>query len=136
METNKRLRFYTLLAVALLVVDQVVKILVKTHMQIGEEIPLLGTWCRLHFTENEGFAFGTSFGGATGKVALTLFRLVASAAIAWFVVRLIRKQSRADSPEAVFYKLIVLNDFAVVNSEFGFRHFRSPWSCDGFIILE
>lgn len=94
METNKRLRFYALLAVALLVVDQVVKILVKTHMQIGEEIPLLGTWCRLHFTENEGFAFGTSFGGATGKVALTLFRLVASAAIVWFVVRLIRKQSR------------------------------------------
>ena len=93
-EPKKRLRFYTLLVVTLLVADQVVKILVKTHMQIGEEIPLIGTWCRLHFTENEGFAFGTSFGGAVGKVILTLFRIVASAAIAWFTVKCIHKQRR------------------------------------------
>ena len=94
MNTKKRLRLYALLAVALLVIDQVVKILVKTHMQIGEEIPLIGTWCRLHFTENEGFAFGMSIGGSIGKVVLTLLRLVASAAIAWFIVRLIRRQTR------------------------------------------
>lgn len=93
-ETKKRLRLYALLAAALLVVDQVVKILVKTHMQIGEEIPLIGTWCRLHFIENEGFAFGMSIGGEAGKIVLTLLRLVASAAIAWLIVRLIQKQTR------------------------------------------
>ena len=93
-ETKKRLRLYALLAAALLVVDQVVKILVKTHMQIGEEIPLIGTWCRLHFIENEGFAFGMSIGGEAGKILLTLLRIVASAGIAWLIVRLIRKQTR------------------------------------------
>lgn len=93
-ETKKRLRLYALLTAALLVVDQVVKILVKTHMQIGEEIPLIGTWCRLHFIENEGFAFGMSIGGEAGKIVLTLLRLVASAAIAWLIVRLILKQTR------------------------------------------
>ena len=82
-ETKKRIRLYALLVAALLVVDQVVKILVKTHMQIGEEIPLIGTWCRLHFIENEGFAFGMSIGGEAGKILLTLLRIVASAAIAW-----------------------------------------------------
>ncbi|MBR4774088.1 MAG: lipoprotein signal peptidase [Bacteroidales bacterium] len=93
-ETKKRIRLYALLVAALLVVDQVVKILVKTHMQIGEEIPLIGTWCRLHFIENEGFAFGMSIGGEAGKILLTLLRIVASAAIAWLIVRLIRKQTR------------------------------------------
>jgi signal peptidase II len=80
---------------ALIVVDQVVKILVKTHMQIGEDIPLIGEWCRLHFIENEGFAFGMSMGGATGKVVLTLLRLVASAAIAWLLVRLVKGGTRS-----------------------------------------
>lgn len=93
-ETKKRIRLYALLVAALLVVDQVVKILVKTHMQIGEEIPLIGTWCRLHFIENEGFAFGMSIGGEAGKILLTLLRIVASAGIAWLIVRLIRKQTR------------------------------------------
>ena len=49
----------------ILVIDQLVKILVKTHMHIGEEIPLIGNWCLLHFTENEGFAFGMKIGGST-----------------------------------------------------------------------
>ena len=93
-ETKKRIRLYALLVAALLVVDQVVKIHVKTHMQIGEEIPLIGTWCRLHFIENEGFAFGMSIGGEAGKILLTLLRIVASAGIAWLIVRLIRKQTR------------------------------------------
>ena len=79
---------------AILVVDQVVKLLVKTNMQFGEDIPLIGEWCRLHFIENEGFAFGMKIGGAAGKVALTLFRLFASTAIAWLLVHLIKKDTR------------------------------------------
>ena len=95
MDKQKQARMVTLLVAALLVVDQVVKILVKTHMQIGEDIPLIGEWCRLHFIENEGFAFGMSMGGATGKVVLTLLRLVASAAIAWLLVRLVKGGTRS-----------------------------------------
>ena len=95
MDKKKQARLVTLLVAALLVVDQVVKVLVKTNMQIGEDIPLIGEWCRLHFIENEGFAFGMSMGGATGKVVLTLVRLVASAAIAWLLVRLLKGGTRS-----------------------------------------
>jgi len=95
MDKKKQARLVVLLVAALLVVDQVVKILVKTHMQIGEDIPLIGEWCRLHFIENEGFAFGMSMGGATGKVVLTLVRLVVSAAIAWLLVRLVKGGTRS-----------------------------------------
>ena len=95
MDKKKQARLVTLLVAALLVVDQVVKVLVKTNMQIGEDIPLIGEWCRLHFIENEGFAFGMSMGGATGKVVLTLVRLVASVAIAWVLVRLVKGGTRS-----------------------------------------
>ena len=77
-----------------LVVDQVVKIWVKTHMQIGEDIPLIGNWCRLHFVENEGMAFGMAFGGSVGKFCLTLFRMLASVGILWFLIHLIKKNER------------------------------------------
>lgn len=95
MDKKKQARLVVLLVAALIVVDQVVKILVKTNMQIGEDIPLIGEWCRLHFIENEGFAFGMSMGGATGKVVLTLVRLVASAVIAWLLVRLVKGGTRS-----------------------------------------
>ncbi len=95
MDKKRQARLVVLLVAALIVVDQVVKILVKTNMQIGEDIPLIGEWCRLHFIENEGFAFGMSMGGATGKVVLTLLRLVASVAIAWLLVRLVKGGTRS-----------------------------------------
>ncbi|KWW32088.1 MAG: signal peptidase II [bacterium P3] len=83
------------LITVILILDQALKIWVKTTLRIGEEIPLIGDWCLLHFVENEGMAFGMAFGGRTGKIALTLFRLVASAAICCYLVRLIhRDQSR------------------------------------------
>ncbi len=77
-----------------LVVDQIVKIWVKTHMMLGEEIPLIGDWCLLHFVENEGMAFGMAFGGDVGKLILTLFRFVASVALCVFLVHLIKKETR------------------------------------------
>lgn len=76
---------------SILIIDQIVKIWVKTSMQIGEEIPLIGDWCLLHFIENEGMAFGMAFGGTIGKYALSIFRIVASGAILWYLIHLIRK---------------------------------------------
>lgn len=78
----------------ILIADQSLKIWVKTHMQIGEEIPLIGSWCRLHFVENVGMAFGMAFGGSVGKLLLTLFRIVASAAVMWAIVHYIRKGAK------------------------------------------
>lgn len=77
----------------MLVVDQVVKIWIKTTLPIGGDIPLIGEWCRLHFVENEGIAFGVSFGDSFGKAFLTLFRLVASVVIVFILIRQLKKNA-------------------------------------------
>ena len=81
-----------LIIILILIADQVLKIWVKTHMTIGQEINMLGDWGRLHFIENNGMAFGMEMGGKTGKLVLSLFRIVAIAAIGWFLGSLIRKK--------------------------------------------
>lgn len=67
-----------ILIILILLVDQCLKIYIKTHFYYGQEIALLGSWFRLHFIENEGMAFGMKFGDASiAKLILTLFRLIA-----------------------------------------------------------
>lgn len=82
-----------LLIFSILLIDQVLKIYIKTHMVIGEEIPVLGTWFRIHFLENNGMAFGMEWGGKTGKAALTIFRMLAIIGIAWYLDSIIRKKA-------------------------------------------
>ncbi len=82
------------LVVGILIIDQIIKILVKTQMVIGSDIPLIGDWCHLHFIENEGFAFGMALGGNVGKIALTLFRVVASSFIICYITKIIRERTR------------------------------------------
>lgn len=84
-----------LLIFCILITDQVLKIWVKTHMTIGEEIPLFGSWGMLHFIENNGMAFGMEMGGKTGKILLSLFRIFAIIAISWFLYSLICKKAYA-----------------------------------------
>ncbi|MFY7899249.1 MAG: lipoprotein signal peptidase [Chitinophagaceae bacterium] len=66
-----------LLIVSILVIDQASKFYIKLNFYAGEDYPVLGNWFKLHFVENEGMAWGWKFGGEFGKIALTLFRLVA-----------------------------------------------------------
>lgn len=82
-----------ILIFGLLIVDQTVKIIVKTNMVIGEEFPVIGNWFRIHFLENNGMAFGMEWGGKAGKIGLSIFRMTAIAAIAWYLVILIRKNA-------------------------------------------
>ena len=49
------------LILGVLLIDQVLKIVIKTNMTIGEEIHVIGNWFILHFTENNGMAFGMEF---------------------------------------------------------------------------
>ena len=57
-----------ILGALLVVIDQVIKILVKTNMTIGEHFNVLGDWFQILFIENEGMAFGMKFGGSVGKL--------------------------------------------------------------------
>lgn len=66
-----------LIVVAVLLIDQLLKIWIKTNMYIGEEFNLIGNWFIIHFTENNGMAFGLELGGSYGKLALSLFRVFA-----------------------------------------------------------
>lgn len=94
--SNKKRQYtlaFTLIGI-ILVIDQLVKFLVKTNMHLGEEISLIGDWCLLHFTENEGFAFGMQIGGEAGKIILSIFRIIASGGLLWFLMHLIKKGSR------------------------------------------
>ena len=77
----------------ILLADQALKIWVKTHMQIGQEIHLLGNWGILHFIENNGMAFGMEMGGKPGKFILSLFRIFAIFGIGWFLKSLIDKKA-------------------------------------------
>lgn len=95
MDKTKRVWTYAAIMAAIIIIDQIVKFLVKTNMHIGEDIPLIGEWCRLHFIENEGFAFGMHFGGSAGKIFLTLFRIVATTVVGWYIVRQLKRDGRA-----------------------------------------
>ncbi len=65
-----------ILGAILVVIDQIIKVLVKTNMELGETINVIGDWFKLHFVLNEGMAFGMAFGGIWGKVLLSVFRIV------------------------------------------------------------
>lgn len=82
------------IVIVLLAADQILKIWIKTHFVFGGDMALIGEWCRLHFIENNGIAFGMSFGGSVGKLILSLFRLVASVAIVVLLVKYIKRDAR------------------------------------------
>ncbi|KQN38251.1 peptidase A8 [Pedobacter sp. Leaf41] len=74
-----------------LLADQALKIWVKTNMEIGQEIIFFGK-SGLHFTENPGMAFGMEFGGEFGKLALSIFRIIAVGGIGYGLHYLIKKK--------------------------------------------
>ena len=77
-----------LITIALvLIIDQVVKIYVKTHMYIGEAIRVTD-WFYIAFIENNGMAFGMEIGI---KLFLSLFRIVAVAVLVWILIRVKNK---------------------------------------------
>lgn len=82
-----------LLGIVLVVIDQVIKILVKTNMSIGEQFNVIGDWFRILFIENKGMAFGMSFGGVIGKYILTAFRIGLFAFLVWWIRKLLRREN-------------------------------------------
>lgn len=79
-----------ILGVLLVIVDQITKVLVKTNMDLGQQIYVLGEWFRICFVENEGMAFGMAFGGWVGKLLLSLFRIVLFGGLVWWISKLLK----------------------------------------------
>ena len=80
----------TLIVVGVLLVDQLIKIWVKTNMTLHEQIEIL-SWFKIVFIENNGMAYGMEIGS---KLVLSLFRVVAISVLAYYMVGLVKRQAR------------------------------------------
>lgn len=78
-----------IIVLVVLMVDQLIKIWVKTHMGLGESIEVF-SWFYIRFIENNGMAWGMELGS---KLFLTLFRLIAVTAIGWYIHRQVRQHA-------------------------------------------
>lgn len=80
-----------LLIFLIVAIDQALKIYIKTSFHLNTSRPVLGNWFQLYFVENPGMAYGWKFGGNWGKMALTIFRLVAVIFGTWYLGHIIKK---------------------------------------------
>ncbi len=76
-----------------LFLDQLTKVLVKTNMTLGQNIHVISDWFIIHFTENEGMAFGIELPGEYGKLLLSLFRILAVGFIIWYINKLLKNNA-------------------------------------------
>lgn len=83
-----------LFIILILLIDQAVKFYIKTNFYLGEEHRVFGNWFRIHFVENEGMAWGWKLGenGSWGKIALTVFRLLAVVFGVYYINQIIHKK--------------------------------------------
>ena len=79
-----------LIVLAILIIDQIIKIWVKTHMTLHEQIEIL-SWFKIVFIENNGMAYGMEIGS---KLVLSLFRVVAVGLLGYYIWQQAQKQAR------------------------------------------
>jgi len=78
----------------LLVIDQFIKVYIKTHFQLGETVSVFGDWFKLHFVENPGMAYGMKlFEGMWGKLLLTFFRMIVASFGIWYLYKSIENKA-------------------------------------------
>ncbi len=78
------------IVMAILIIDQVIKIWVKTNMTLHEQIDVF-SWFKILFIENNGMAYGMELGS---KLVLSLFRIVAVAILGWYIAYTVKRQVR------------------------------------------
>jgi signal peptidase II len=81
-----------LLVIIILLIDQVIKLWIKSNMYLGQEIVLFPNWGIIHFTENNGMAFGMELEGSYGKLLLSSFRVLAIAGLGYYLYWLVKNK--------------------------------------------
>ncbi|MCS6982443.1 MAG: lipoprotein signal peptidase [Flavobacteriales bacterium] len=100
-----------LIIFGVLLLDQCLKVWVKTTFTLGESRPVIGSFFQLHFLENYGMAFGLELGGQWGKILLSLFRL----GLIGILIHLLIRYYRAGSPAKVLASLSLILAGAIGN---------------------
>lgn len=85
--SSRQGRLALIIIISVLVIDQIIKILVKTGMSLGESIDVT-SWFKILFVENNGMAFGMEI---FGKLFLSLFRIFAIGFFIWYLIRILNK---------------------------------------------
>lgn len=86
----KKYRLPIITVFAVLFIDQCIKLYIKANYPIGE-VHRFFDWFRITFTENPGMAWGLEFGGDYGKLALSLFRVAAVIAGAFYIKKIVNE---------------------------------------------
>lgn len=95
-----------------LLIDQALKFYIKTHFCYNQDLAILGQdWARLHFVENEGMAFGITFGWEYGKLLLSLFRILMVGGLIWYIRLLLN----AEAPAGFIYSVGLITAGALGN---------------------
>ena len=90
-------RIVLIIIFVILIIDQASKFWIKTNMTLGESFPVIGDWFNIYFIENDGMAYGFSFGGKIGKLVLTFARLF----FIGFIIHYLRKLIKESAPMGV-----------------------------------
>lgn len=120
---KKKLLLVGIIIVCLLLIDQLTKIYIKLSFSSNETNFILGDWFALHYIENPGMAFGTTFGSEIWhKLALSLLRVIAIIFIGIFIYKEIKKDAKIE------YLIAISLIFSGATGNFQERQllFRSP----------
>jgi len=85
----------TAIILLVLIIDQALKIYIKTTYELGTGFNMFGLdWARIHFVENDGMAFGLSFGGVIGKYILSIFRIILVCILIYIIRGMIKAKEK------------------------------------------
>ncbi len=94
---KKKLLIVLAVIAIILILDQVIKLYIKSNFELAESKNLIGTWFKLQYIENPGMAFGTTLGsGIWAKLALSIFRILAISGISYYMIKQIRQGARIE----------------------------------------
>lgn len=110
--TAKRVKWVVAIILLVIFLDQALKFYVKTNFALGDGFEMLGlNWAQIKFTENYGMAFGMEFGGQAGKIALSVFRVIAGGVLMYYTI----KTARSVSKNNLVFSLALITAGAIGN---------------------